>query len=604
MGQIKRRGALVRSLRGSLALRILMIATVLVVFPLLFFTAVMYYEDSRCIEKDNLFTLELLLEEKRERIEQFIESESRLLALVEVAHVDQTKLKEVCQEGPFLALLHLIYGQESYWCDKASSPHLVGKNFSFQIPPESFQGAYLFGGRKEQEPLFLLYDPSSDEKELWAALVSKQDLTNKLTLDKTFTRQVAVFLLSQEGEVILSTAGDDRAQRGKGAFLSSKEEREGGVLYLKDEDEVGITQRVGKSNLFLLVTMPKHANFVSFPYLFAKMGVFLLIILIAGGGATLYLTFRLGKPLKILCKAMQQVKLTNDLKVLYVADRLGFEINVVGAIFNDMVESLARFIDRIREERAAKEAFERELMIGQEVQTSILPKGLPLFPGLDIAARFLSAKEVGGDFYDFLVRPGPEGERLFFVVADTAGKGIYACFYSLTIRSMLRSYSQVFDRLERVLQETNNLFCLDTGDSGAFVTTWAGFFDEKTKRLSFSNCGHFPALLIRSEGSVEPLTTRGMALGVEFFDHVDTTSVTLCPGDALLLFTDGVVEAYDDKKLMFGKERLLNAFLSRKHLPAQAIVDELVEELFLFTKGVPQQDDLTLLVLKVETSFS
>ena len=167
------------------------------------------------------------------------------------------------------------------------------------------------------------------------------------------------------------------------------------------EKYIGKLETIEHSNLLILVAALKKVNFVDIPYFFAKMSGLLLLILVVGGGATLWVTFRLGKPLKNLCSAMERVK-SEDLNARYTSDRMGFEINVVGTIFNSMIESLVTFIEKVKEERAAKEAFERELMVGQEVQTSILPKKVPSFPGLDIAARFVSAKEVGGDFYDFL----------------------------------------------------------------------------------------------------------------------------------------------------------------------------------------------------------
>ena len=150
-----------------------------------------------------------------------------------------------------------------------------------------------------------------------------------------------------------------------------------------------------------------------------------------------------------------------------------------------------------------------------------------------------------------------------------------------------------------IVRETNNLFCLDTGDTGVFVTAFIAFFDPKTKLFHYSNCGHFPALLQRADGSIEMLSTKGMALGVLPFEAVATDKVQLKSGDTLMLYTDVVVEAHNDGMEMFGEERLLTSFRDKKDLPPKQIVDDMIEEVALFAEGSPQHDDLTIVILKI-----
>ncbi|WP_420421823.1 PP2C family protein-serine/threonine phosphatase [Simkania sp.] len=580
-----------RGLSGSLAFRILLIETILLVIPLLIFAGLMYYEDSRLQAKDNRFTLELILHGKGELIQEVMVGESDFLKYVDKIHPSESKLQSLADRDLSTELFHLVQKQGKYVCDEASLPELIGRDFS-EIIPQKLPAEGMLIGTPETNRFYFL-QPFSHGNEVWATGFSPKRLTDKLSIEKNIPYPTVISLLSDSGTVLLST--DTTWQKW---HLPSAREKEEQFSFL-GENYVGEFEKIPRSNLLLLVAAPRHTNFVDIPYFLAKMIILLLIILVVGGGATIWLTVRLGKPLRNLCAAMEQLR-SADLSARYVPDRMGFEINVVGTIFNAMIVSLNDFIHRIKQEKAAKEAFERELMIGQEVQNSILPKELPTFPGLDIAARFISAKEVGGDFYDFLVRPAPEGDRLFFAIADTAGKGIYACLYSLTVRSMLRSYGEMHQDLETITKETNNLFCLDTGDSGVFVTAWLAFYDEKTKELHFSNCGHFPAYLLRADGAIEKLTTEGMALGVEKFDEVQTSSVQLSSGDSLLLFTDGVVEAHNDQMKMFGEKRLMESYKDRKELKAKEIVDELIEEVAFFAGGAPQHDDLTLIVIKVE----
>jgi len=578
-----------RGLSGSLAFRILLIETIFLVLPLLIFAGLMYYEDSRLQAKDNRFTLQLILHGKGELIQEMMDGESDFLKYVERLHPSQRKLQSLADRDISTELFHLVQKQGRYVCDEASLPELIGRDF-FEVIPKDLSGEGMLIGSLETDR-FYFFQPFSQGNEVWATGFSPKRLTDKLSIEKNIPYPTVISLLSDSGTVLLST--DTTWQKW---HLPSAREKEEQFSFL-GENYVGEFEKIPRSNLLLLAAAPRHANFVDIPYFLAKMVILLLIILVVGGGATLWLTIRLGKPLQNLCMAMEKLR-ASDLTARYVPDRMGFEINVVGTIFNAMIVSLNDFIKRIKHEKAAKEAFERELMLGQEVQNSILPKELPSFPGLDIAARFISAKEVGGDFYDFLVRP--DGDQLFFAIADTAGKGIYACLYSLTVRSMLRSYGEMYHDLETITKETNNLFCLDTGDSGVFVTAWLAYYEEKTKQLNFSNCGHFPAYLLRADGTVEKLTTEGMALGVEKFDEVKTSSVQLSSGDSLLLFTDGVVEAHNDQMKMFGEKRLIEAFKERKELKAKEIVDELIEEVAFFAEGAPQHDDLTLIVIKFD----
>ncbi len=273
---------------------------------------------------------------------------------------------------------------------------------------------------------------------------------------------------------------------------------------------------------------------------------------------------------------------------------MGFEINVIGEIFNETVDSLNENMEAVQKVRIERETYEKELLIGEEVQRSILPKKLPNFPGVEMAARFIAAKEVGGDFYDFLV-----GDLLMLSIADTSGKGISACLYSLSVRSMLRSYGKIHQELDVILKETNNLFCLDTGDTGVFVTAFVGYFDPKTKVFNYSNCGHFPALQLKKNGELHKLSTKGMALGVVPFDHVATDKAQLETGDLLILFTDGIVEAHNDKMELFGERRLIESLQMKKDWEPQKIVDEIIKEVALFAEGSPQFDDLSLIVIRV-----
>ena len=186
----------------------------------------------------------------------------------------------------------------------------------------------------------------------------------------------------------------------------------------------------------------------------------------------------------------------------------------------------------------------------------------PSSPGLDIASGFTPAREVGGDFYDVYVKRDVQPNQLVIAIADASGKGITACFYSLCVRSMLRSYDSTYADLPKIIRSTNNLFCLDTGDTGMFVTAWVGIYDPATKIIRFSSCGHHPAIIKRKDGSLIEVTTSGIALGVAPFDKVKADQFQLETGDWVILYTDGILDARDAEGTHFGKERFFRSHQS------------------------------------------
>jgi sigma-B regulation protein RsbU (phosphoserine phosphatase) len=320
----------------------------------------------------------------------------------------------------------------------------------------------------------------------------------------------------------------------------------------------------------------------------------LLFVGLIGGLFVWLLTRRVAKPLKQLCAAMQRVS-EGAVHIRYTPDRMGFEINELGKQFNQTLDSLLRQQQEAERERIGREKLAQELRIGHEIQASLLPTHVPELPEIDIAPGFLPAREVGGDFYDlFLLENG----SLFIAIADTAGKGISACLYSLGLRSSLRSFAAVSPDLSEIVLRANDLFWLDAKNSGMFVTLWAALYDPKTRALTYCSQGHAPSLLLRS-GKIQELTTKGIALGAQKLDSIAVHSITLEVHDLVLLYTDGLLEAHDPDQQLFGSKRL-REFLSRngKYPPAQ-IIETLLEEIHLFGQGAPQHDDLTALALRI-----
>ena len=258
---------------------------------------------------------------------------------------------------------------------------------------------------------------------------------------------------------------------------------------------------------------------------------------------------------------------------------------------------------RLRDERAARQKAEqarlkREFEKSARVQQRLLPQPAPEVPGLDLAGHCLPARAVGGDYFDFL----PLGDgRLGVVVADVAGKGMPAALVMASVAASLRSQVHRFgDEIARLVESLNGQLCEWT-DAGEFVTLFYGCLDVPRRRLRYVNAGHTLPLLARgADGSVTRLPdVGGLVLGVRPDASFEVGSVDLQAGDALLAFTDGVTEAFNETEEGFGDERLEAVFSRHASSPASDILAAVRTAAVEWCGAEPQSDDLTLLVMKL-----
>lgn len=326
-----------------------------------------------------------------------------------------------------------------------------------------------------------------------------------------------------------------------------------------------------------------------------------LVILFLGGCLAYLLTWRMEKPVEKLSEVMQGIQ-KGELSRRYQEDPFGFEINALGSIFNEMVDAVLENKKKAEEERISKQIFEEELQLGREVQRSLLPQKMPFYPGVQIAELYIPAIEVAGDFYDVFKRKQDGLSQLVLVIADASGKGVQACFYSLGFRNILRTFASEYDDVADTIMATNQLFMRDTLDSGMFVTAIVGYYDSKTRRLDYFSCGHTPGLLRRKSGNVELLEQRGPAMGVMPIEHAKGHFVELEVGDILVFYTDGITEAHNEDFEGFGEERLIECLKKQGGQSASIVVDKIIESVNAFVGKAPQHDDITLLVMKVESS--
>ena len=254
---------------------------------------------------------------------------------------------------------------------------------------------------------------------------------------------------------------------------------------------------------------------------------------------------------------------------------------------------LARVIaDRMEAERRAA----HELEIARQVQAKLLPQHAPVFASLDYAGICIQARQVGGDYYDF-VQLGPG--RLGLVLADVSGKGISAALLMASLQASLRShYAWTPGNLPQILLEVNRMF-FESTEASRFATLFVGIYDEGSTRLHFANCGHPPPVLLGADGSVRHLNPTAGVIGLFEEWKCDVREIDLARGDTLALFSDGVVEAFDADYNEFGEERLVDLLRegTASVLSAESVAKSIVSAVQQHS-GPQQSDDLTVIVVR------
>ena len=236
----------------------------------------------------------------------------------------------------------------------------------------------------------------------------------------------------------------------------------------------------------------------------------------------------------------------------------------------------------------------QEIEIAKRVQARLFPQRLPPLRTLDYAGICIQARQVGGDYYDFL---NLGRERVGLVIGDISGKGIAAALLMANLQANLRSLCTIaLDEPQRLLQSVNQLFCENTTDS-SYATLFFAEYSDATQYLRYVNCGHLSALLLRGDGPVDRLDSTGTVVGL--FKEWDCTvgERQVFPGDILALYTDGITESFNVKDEEFGERRLIDALRRHRKLESQAMVSAIVDEVRAFS-GREQHDDITLTVAK------
>ena len=253
-------------------------------------------------------------------------------------------------------------------------------------------------------------------------------------------------------------------------------------------------------------------------------------------------------------------------------------------------------------EIADRVVMKRDLQIAREIQTWLLPGAPPQIPGLSIAYATRPANTVAGDYYDVFPRPGKTNEenRVIFAVADVAGKSIPAAMLMATFQASLKTLSTLQIALSELVADMNKYACSNSQGGLRFTTAFLSEYDPINRTLHYINAGHNNPILRRRNGMIERLDIGGLPLGILPDAAYQAASVELAPGDWLVVFTDGVVEAENARQEEFDEMRLMNTInLNVAGTPAE-MLKRLMSDLDLFVGSTPQHDDVTCMLLKAE----
>ncbi len=308
----------------------------------------------------------------------------------------------------------------------------------------------------------------------------------------------------------------------------------------------------------------------------------------------------LTRPLLRLTHASRKIS-GGDLSLRIEGRERKDEIGQLSAAFDKMVGDLRQYMSDLEETTKAKERVESELNLARDIQQSFLPKTFPESETIDIWGKCDPAREVGGDYFDFFQL---SDNRYGMVIGDVSGKGVAAALFMAVSRTLFRILIAQEHSPGQVLTEFNDrLVALDQG-ANMFITLFYGIFDTENGHLIYSTAGHNMPYIKSSENGegtfqMLPPIEQTMVAGIMDGMTMDVAETCLHSGDTIVLYTDGMTEAIDEKEEEFGEERLEELLNRYSGLSAQDMCEKLINDVKVFQTGMPQFDDMTMFIMKV-----
>lgn len=329
-----------------------------------------------------------------------------------------------------------------------------------------------------------------------------------------------------------------------------------------------------------------------------KLNLFILLLSVAGLSLLLFFTIRIIKrllsPLSLFSGSARAIA-AGDFKTALPGVQGSLEMEELHNSFAFMQKELSNYIVHLKETTSAKEKIESELRIAKEIQMGMIPHIFPPFPNLpeiDLYASLLSAKEVGGDLYDFFLL---DDKTLCFAIGDVSGKGVPASLFMAVTRTLLRSVGDKKLSAAEMLSSINKTLAFNN-ESNMFVTFFLGVIDLRNGMLNYCNAGHNPPVLIRENGDCRFFNlTKAIPLGLfDSFAYTDE-SLRLEKGDQVFLYTDGLTEAEDVDNKLYGDDRLLSFVAKQTKLAPRDLIKEVSKDVADHVNGHSQSDDLTMM---------
>jgi len=443
--------------------------------------------------------------------------------------------------------------------------------------------------------------------------ISLEWLTKIMSTVKIFKTGYA-FLISQNGTII--THPNKNYVMNQSIFTIAKENNQPGMR------EIGRQMVKGKSNFAsadfkskwhpgklwinykglpsshwsIGVIYPEKEMFASL----RQINIILICLIIVGlfllSLFTVKIIQKLTSPLKHFAESARLIA-AGDFNVQLPEIKTQDEMKELYNSFSYMQKELAEYIVSLKDTTAAKEKIESELRIASEIQMAMIPHIFPPFPDLpqvDVFAVLKSAKEVGGDLYDFFVI---DGNKFCFAIGDVSGKGVPASLFMAVTRTLVRSISDK-ETSPSVIVSTLNKSLSSNNESSMFVTFFLGVLDLTTGELRYSNAGHNPPVVIRENGAVVMFDkTKYIPVGLfEDFEYGEL-SLQLEHGDKIFLYTDGVNEAENIENKLFGDDNLMKVIGENVNASPRDLIHNMEVRLAEHVKGHTQSDDITMMTI-------
>ena len=333
-------------------------------------------------------------------------------------------------------------------------------------------------------------------------------------------------------------------------------------------------------------------NVRKYSYLLGLVSLFLMTIV------CFMVIRRLTRPLTRIADAALEIaqgNLSTELPSITTHD----EMRTLHDSFADMQHSLLNYIDELKRSTANKERIESELRIARAIQLGMVPKIFPPFPereDIDLYARISPAREVGGDLYDFFIN----NEKLYFIIGDVSGKGVPASLVMAVTCRLFRTIASYTDTPEGIVTALNDALS-ETNESCMFCTVFVGVLDIRNGNLRYCNAGHNPPVILQPDGDVFTLNILpNIALGVWNGYEFKGESYNMQRGSALFMYTDGVTEAEDMDKSLYGEQRLLDLLRREDSRSARIITEHVVDDIARHAGDAIQSDDITILCCSLD----